>query len=296
MDRQTHFRQFWFAWLVTALVFAGFGLLVAWKGLPARLNEIGDAIAGPAAFLAFVWLVVTIRLQYGELVEQRKISQDMYRTTQAQTALMQESTAASLNQVKLQIAALEGERERLRQESLRFHRAMQESAARALASHAFHTMLPILCDSATFRGRIEALQEQRDRVKLLVESGAEPQRALWELSQLFRSAASSGDAARERILYELTRSRHVRDVLDVATMGILRCERAIAESRAETYDGTLDFGVQMLKRELTWLFAARDRYPDALNLFRADLAAMAEQWQGEGGEEQTGTEKAGKAR
>lgn len=60
------------AGFITAVVLVGFFILFWVKGVSElKLNEIGDSLAGPAGFLAFVWLLVTVILQRIEMTSLR---------------------------------------------------------------------------------------------------------------------------------------------------------------------------------------------------------------------------------
>jgi hypothetical protein len=49
-----------------------------------KMNEIGDAVAGFASFLAFLWLIVTVVLQYTELKLQRQEISDLRAASEDQ--------------------------------------------------------------------------------------------------------------------------------------------------------------------------------------------------------------------
>ena len=57
----------------TLVVVVGFVILFSVKGVSGlKLNEIGDALAGPSGMLAFVWLLVTVVLQRHEITSLKK--------------------------------------------------------------------------------------------------------------------------------------------------------------------------------------------------------------------------------
>lgn len=75
-----------------------------WSLITAPPNEIGDAVAGVAGALAFLWIIVTVMLQSKELAaqrevlrltrdemeEQRKATQDMARSLAAQASIFED--------------------------------------------------------------------------------------------------------------------------------------------------------------------------------------------------------------
>lgn len=66
------------AGIATVLTIALFVGIARNKGLAdMQMNEIGDAVAGFASFLAFLWLIVTVLLQYSELRLQREEIADL---------------------------------------------------------------------------------------------------------------------------------------------------------------------------------------------------------------------------
>lgn len=279
MTEPNQFRRFWLAWSITAAVFILFGLLVAWKGLPADLNGIGDAIAGPAAFLAFVWLVVTIRLQYTELVEQRKISSDMYETTRRQTELMQKSTEATLTQLSAELNALQWELQHFDRQAQVHHMNAQDKSADRFLNQVIHVMIPTLCESPAFDVRRDAKRDLIEQTKLRIQ-GRELGQAFVSLGEFFRQSmlpdgpAETAEAIKERVIDELQTSRYIGDVIDVCLVNSLKCEQTISMATPEAFRPELKFGVQYLKNELMWLFEDRARFPNAFDLFKDDIAAL----------------------
>lgn len=68
--------------VLTLLIFIYASYVKGLFGL--ELNEIGDAIAGFASFLAFLWLIVTVVLQYSELRLQRQEIADLRAASEDQ--------------------------------------------------------------------------------------------------------------------------------------------------------------------------------------------------------------------
>ena len=75
-------------------------------------NEVGDALAGVAGVLAFIWIIVTVAMQAEELRAQREV----LRLTRDEMAEQRKATQDMARSMALQAAIFEDEQEQRRQE------------------------------------------------------------------------------------------------------------------------------------------------------------------------------------
>ena len=92
-------------WIATALIGITAAAALGYVGLPEKLNEIGDALAGFFSALAFVWLVGGYFLQHDELKETRREYEAMRINAETQAQLMRRDGCTKA--VRLYITSLD---------------------------------------------------------------------------------------------------------------------------------------------------------------------------------------------
>lgn len=137
MDREGSVRrtsQWLVGFAIVVTVFAiGGAVWVAWaKDIGTlALNEIGDSVAGLTGFIAFVWLITAVILQYMELGLQRNEIRNMRRATEEQAKQL--GAATKIDALNLLIARMEAFDPRVNESSKQIRELLQQLAEQASA-------------------------------------------------------------------------------------------------------------------------------------------------------------------
>ena len=265
--------EFKIAWVITALVLLSFCSLIAWKGWPEGVNEIGDAIAGPASLLAFVWLIVTIQLQYKELVQQRAITESMYEETVSQTKFQREATEANVRSVEEQLVNLQLDRVRFVASEKDRHRQNQDREVSQLLNQLIFMLVPALEKAPSIQARMQEEASRLEKIKLLL-SGKQYEQCL--ISFFGYASTCFGKFSHEKSLVfgELENVENVREILDLLKISLIRYDLLSSEAPAEAKNLIYGLQVELIEKELSWLIDARERFGTSLDRFSKTLAEI----------------------
>jgi len=260
------------AWWLTIGILLGFLILVVWKGLPNNINEIGDAIAGPAALLAFIWLIVTVRLQHTEMVGQSRISEDMYGTTKLQTELLQKSTEATLKEVNAQLDAITIERVKFIRSEEGFHRERQDSAVSQLLNQLVYLLFPMLEKIPVMKEKMLENCNLLQNTKLLIE-GRQYDKALISTYEYVAKTLDKFcyDKNKAVVLPQLLAIPNLREAIEMVNFTLIKCDFAVKDSPAKVRHLFYPFQIDLIEEEISWLFELREELPTTLERFQKQL-------------------------
>ncbi len=267
--RKSDTRPLMFAIAGTVLILTAVTALMIWKWDTVgnlELNQIGDAVAGFASLLAFMWLIATILLQYRELQIQRQDVEMMAQAQLEQANQMRQQAKEMGDQTQISMAGYQQAVQNF--ESLKKKRAKerQEDLAHDIVALMVLSIIPSLKNSAKF---LEAIQEdsgELESARIFFDARRDTE-SLTVLFNFLARLSISSDADRDLILKELsgTPLMHERILLLRTLFGAM-----------QQFDNTIDMmalsaSASMVEMRLDWLLDAADVFPSATDQMRASF-------------------------
>lgn len=245
----------WGFWISTAIV-AVFAMLAINKSIwESGINEIGDAVAGFASCLAFLWVIITIQLQIKELEHQRKELAESTAANNRQASELEESRKLATDQLEIS---------RVDQKILltNFLRSEEERAAYALLNHLVLEIAPVLVEKSYGQGSA-TFHEKIERQKQMM--GGSLVTALTQVGNIFYEydVVSHSASAKER----LTTEELVREKCDLLVSLILGMHMAGHQAGASRQMG-FQLPLYLIEASCEWLLEGRKSLPTATERFQ----------------------------
>ncbi len=245
----------------TVFVLAAFVLAFS-KGIwTLELNEIGDFIAGFASLLAFMWLIITIMLQYRELKLQRLDHEKQLKIYEDQKDAMEGSLKAAKEEVELtrknQVLML-----------TEFLEQRRDKVVHGLLAQLIYDVIPALCHAPAYAAQKSLTDENYVNAKRLLEGRRYPE-ALNALGIFLLNEPSN----LEQIKKEFQDVPFLRERLETLSMVLMSAKTENERSEVPI----LDIGLFIVEKGLGWLLDCRTDLPNATDKFKKQLEeAMAE--------------------
>jgi len=255
-------KPLYFSVAVSVVVVTAFIYLAGTKDLLAQpINEIGDAVAGFASILAFLWLITTIVLQYREIRAQRIDLQIMIESQDEQNKELTASRKVAEDELKL-----------LRQnQGVLFEdytKRRSESAVHDLLALIIFDTLPTLAKSGTFARYFDLDSEQLAIARTLLD-GRRYTESLLALGNFLYAGYVHKDET-ENIFQELSQIDFVRERLDSLSTTIV-CYNIAKHVAGSKHEVAMDIGFYLISKSLNWLLVAKDRFEPATDIFLRNL-------------------------
>lgn len=245
---------------LTALIVVAFAAASVWKPIwQLQLNEIGDAVAGFASCLAFLWVVITIQLQIRELRFQRislDAATEANRQQVEELAGTREATSSQLEIARVDHGVL------LRDYAVR----VENDAVEGLLGQFLFDLVPNLLMAPSIAQARPSLEESLAQARALL-AGKRLSEALLAIGNCLHALSMTlGSDGKAAALSELERVDGLRERLDLGLTLVFSYYLA-ANAAGEAHRYQYDLGVHLVERGMRWLFDARDRFPTATEAF-----------------------------
>ncbi|WP_209382097.1 hypothetical protein [Pararoseomonas baculiformis] len=233
-----------------------------------KLNEIGDAVAGFASILAFMWIVIAVYLQTHELRQQRHAILASNQEQAQQTAEFQAWKKAAEDQLSL----LRGNQLIIFSD---YVKRVEEEAVRGLLSQVSYEIVPELNKLQSCKVFLGLSEGDLNEWRHMLEGRRFIEAATAIGVHLFNHQPS--DALRSEIRSDLMGVPKIRERIDLLSTLIVAYHVAGNNAGPSHHQVAYDIGVHLIESGLNWLFEFRDILPAATDQFTRQLQEFKKQ-------------------
>lgn len=267
------------SWFETLLITAGFILSAAViaaatyiyfdpQQVGLQYNDIGTFVGGISSFLAFLWLIITIFLQYRELRLQRQDLKVQIEIYEEQKAALVGSQKAAEEQLSLIKAQMEQQTIQLRFFLENQRHEQRKRAAHDLFAHLLYTLMPALQKVPAYADALIKMEKERHQAEqaLAVNDFSICGRLVNEIVAHFPFKLDANAVA------DLTSVPNLKDYLLLLSTLFFAVEREYGDDFSTASDTVL---VQFIERGLKSLSQITSDLPSTGDRLSAQIEAMS---------------------